>query len=53
MLSNLEEHQVYAIIQVLKQNSGLARNFVPQQSHGEVLLFAATQGGSRPEPGMW
>ena len=53
MLSNLEEHQVYAIIQVLKQNSGLARNFVPQRFHGEVLLFAATQGGSRPEPDKW
>jgi thioesterase domain-containing protein/acyl carrier protein len=53
MLSNLEEHQIYAIIQVLKQNSDLARNFVPQQFHGEVLLFAATQGGSRPEPGKW
>ena len=53
MLSNLEEHQVYAIIQVLRQNSGLARNFVPQRFHGEVLLFAATQGGSRPEPDKW
>ena len=53
MLSNLEEHQVYAIIQVLRQNSGLARNFVPQRFHGEVLLFAATQGDSRPEPDKW
>ena len=53
MLSNLEEHQVYAVIQVLKQNSGLARNFVPQRFHGDVLLFAATQGDSRPEPDKW
>ena len=53
MLSNLEEHQVYAVIQVMKQNSGLARDFVPQRFHGDVLLFAATQGDSRPEPHKW
>ena len=53
MLSNLEEHQVDAIIQVMKQNSRLARNFVPQRFHGDVLLFAATQGDSRPEPDKW
>ena len=53
MLANLEEHQVDAIIQVMKQNSRLARNFVPRRFHGDVLLFAATQGDSRPEPDKW
>jgi nonribosomal peptide synthetase DhbF len=53
ILSNLEEHQVAAIIQVMKQNSRLARHFRPQRFRGDVLLFAATQGGSSPEPEKW
>ena len=53
ILANLEEHQVAAIIQVMKQNSRLARAFVPRRFRGDVLLFAATQGNSRPEPHKW
>jgi nonribosomal peptide synthetase DhbF len=53
ILSNLEEHQVAAIIQVMKQNSRLARNFRPQRFSGDVLLFAATQGGPPPEMEKW
>ena len=53
ILANLEEHQVAAIIQVMKQNSRLARAFVPRRFRGDVLLFAATQGDSRPEPHKW
>jgi nonribosomal peptide synthetase DhbF len=53
ILSNLEEHQVAAIIQVMKQNSRLARSFLPQRFDGDVLLFAAIQGDSRPEAYKW
>ena len=53
ILANLEEHQVAAIIQVMKQNSRLARAFLPRRFRGDVLLFAATQGNSRPEPHKW
>src|SRR6476660_1691917 len=45
LLSNLEEHQVTAVIQVMKQNGRLARNFLPERFSGDVLLFAATQDG--------
>ena len=53
ILSNLEEHQVAAIIQVMKQNSRLARSFLPRRFDGDVLLFAAIQGDSRPEAYKW
>ncbi|MGZ3282743.1 MAG: amino acid adenylation domain-containing protein, partial [Xanthobacteraceae bacterium] len=53
LLSNLEEHQVTAVIQVMKQNGRLARNFLPQRFSGDVLLFAATQDGGRPETEKW
>jgi thioesterase domain-containing protein len=53
ILANLEEHQVAAIIQVMKQNSRLAKAFLPRRYRGDVLLFAATQGDSRPEPHKW
>jgi thioesterase domain-containing protein/acyl carrier protein len=53
ILANLEEHQVAAIIQVMKQNSRLARAFVPRRFRGDALLFAATHGDSRPEPHKW
>ena len=53
ILANLEEHQVAAIIQVMKQNSRLAKAFLPRRFRGDVLLFAATQGDSRPEPHKW
>ncbi|MGZ3292337.1 MAG: thioesterase domain-containing protein, partial [Xanthobacteraceae bacterium] len=49
----LEEHQVTAVIQVMKQNGRLARNFLPQRFSGDVLLFAATQDGGRPETEQW
>jgi len=53
ILSNLEEHQVAAIIQVMKQNSRLARSFLPRRFDGDVLLFAAIHGDSRPEAYKW
>ena len=48
MLSNLEEHQVTAIIQVMKHNIRLASNFLPQRFDGDMLLFAATQDDAPP-----
>jgi nonribosomal peptide synthetase DhbF len=53
ILANLDEHQVAAIIQVMKQNSRLARAFLPRRFRGDALLFAATQDNSRPEPHKW
>ena len=53
ILANLDEHQVAAIIQVMKQNSRLARAFLPRRFSGDALLFAATQDNSRPEPHKW
>ena len=52
ILSNLEAHQITAIIQVLKQNVRLASNFVPQRFDGDILLFAATQDDT-PRPDSW
>src|SRR5262249_3223554 len=53
ILSNLEEHQISAIIEVMKSNSRLARNFRPQHFAGDMLLFAATVGGDPPAPERW
>jgi thioesterase domain-containing protein len=53
ILANLDEHQVAAIIQVMKQNSRLARAFLPRRFRGDVLLFAATHGDYRPEAHKW
>jgi len=53
ILSNLEEHQISAIIKVMKSNSRLARNFRPQRFAGDMLLFAATLGEDAPAPERW
>jgi nonribosomal peptide synthetase DhbF len=53
ILSNLEEHQVAAILQVMKMNTRLARNFHPQRFRGDMLLFAATRGEAPPAPERW
>jgi len=53
MLSNLEEHQVTAIIQVMKNNSRLASNFRPRRFNGDILLFVATQGEAPPPTDRW
>ena len=53
ILSNLEEHQVTAILQVLKHNTHLASNFHPQRYDGDMLLFAATQGEASPPADSW
>src|SRR5262245_34546136 len=53
ILSNLEEHQVAAVIQVMKKNTQLAWNFRPRLFSGDMLFFAATQGESRPAVDKW
>jgi thioesterase domain-containing protein len=37
----------------MKQNSRLARAFLPRRFRGDVLLFAATHGDYRPEAHKW
>ena len=53
MLSNLEEHQVTAIIQVIKHNAQLASHFNPRRLDGDMLFFAATQGDVLPPVDRW
>jgi pristinamycin I synthase 3 and 4 len=53
IMSNLEEHQVAAILQVMKTNSRLARNFRPQLFTGDMLLIAATRGEVAPATDRW
>jgi thioesterase domain-containing protein/acyl carrier protein len=53
MLSNLEEHQISAIIQVMKRNSRLAKNFHPRRFSGNMLLFAATRDEAAPRADRW
>jgi thioesterase domain-containing protein len=53
ILSTLEEHQVGAILRVMKKNAQLARNFRPQQFIGDMLFFAATQGETQPAAYRW
>ncbi len=53
ILANLEEHQVAAVIQVMKNNTRLALSFRPQQFSGDMLLFAATRGEDPPAVEKW
>jgi nonribosomal peptide synthetase DhbF len=53
ILSNLEEHQVAAIIEVMKTNGRLARSFRPQLFTGDMLLIAATRGEVAPATERW
>jgi nonribosomal peptide synthetase DhbF len=53
ILSSLDEKQVVAILQVMKNNSRLARNFLPQRFDGDILLFAATRGEFQPAAERW
>jgi thioesterase domain-containing protein/acyl carrier protein len=53
ILSNLEEHHVSAILQVMKHSSRLADNFLPQRFDGDMLLFTATQDDPAPSADSW
>ncbi|MCC6775919.1 MAG: alpha/beta fold hydrolase, partial [Hyphomicrobiales bacterium] len=53
ILSNLEEQQVAAIIDVMRASSRLAHAFVPGRYDGDLTLFTATRGEDVPEPQAW
>jgi thioesterase domain-containing protein len=53
LLSNLEEHQVTAVLQAMRDNSRLANNFRPQRFDGDMLLFVATQDEASPPADSW
>jgi glyine---[glycyl-carrier protein] ligase len=53
LLSNLEEHEVTAILQVMKHNSRLASSFRPKRFDGDMLLFVATQDDAPPPADSW
>jgi nonribosomal peptide synthetase DhbF len=53
LLSNLEEHQVAAILQVMRHNIRLATSFRPQRFDGDMLLLVATQDDTPPSPDSW
>ncbi|HEY7663397.1 MAG TPA: amino acid adenylation domain-containing protein, partial [Xanthobacteraceae bacterium] len=53
LLSNLEEHQIASVLQVMRQNSSLARQFRPRRFVGDLLLFAAMRGEAPPTPERW
>jgi nonribosomal peptide synthetase DhbF len=53
ILSNLDEHQVSAIIQVMKESSRLAGNFSPQRFDGDMLLFTAMKDNGSPPTDSW
>ena len=53
VLSHLEEHHIVAMIQVMKNNSGLASKYLPRRFDGNVLLFAATQGDAKAPADRW
>jgi nonribosomal peptide synthetase DhbF len=53
MLSNLREQELGAILQVMKNNSRIANEFLPHQFRGDIVLFAATRGEAPPAPDVW
>jgi thioesterase domain-containing protein/acyl carrier protein len=53
ILSNLEEHQVNALINVMRSNSRLASEFLPRRFDGNILLFTASQSEVSPPADRW
>jgi enterobactin synthetase component F len=54
-LSNLQEHHIWAMYDVAKNNHLLASNFIPARFDGDLLLFSATadRTGDEPPPQAW
>jgi nonribosomal peptide synthetase DhbF len=52
-LSTLKEHHYEAIMHTFKNNSRLARTFLPQRFHGDILLFAAVESEAKPPIDAW
>jgi thioesterase domain-containing protein len=53
ILSNLEEHQINALINVMRNNSRLASEFFPRRFDGNILLFTAGQSQAAPSADRW
>jgi nonribosomal peptide synthetase DhbF len=53
ILSNLEEHQINALINVMRHNSRLASEFLPRRFDGNILLFTASQSEASPSADRW
>ena len=51
--SILKEHHYEAIIDGYENSVRLMRTFLPQQFHGDILLFVATQGEAKPSHEIW
>jgi len=51
--SILKEHHYEAIINGYENSVRLMRTFLPQQFHGDILLFVATQGEAKPPHEIW
>ncbi|MBV8420952.1 MAG: alpha/beta fold hydrolase, partial [Hyphomicrobiales bacterium] len=51
--SILKEHHYEAIINGYENSVRLMRTFLPQQFHGDILLFVATQGEVKPSHEIW
>jgi len=54
-LSVLEEHHIWAMYEVARNNHLLASRFIPGQFRGDLLLFTATadRTGEEPPPDAW
>ena len=52
-LSTLKEHHYEAIMDTFKNNTRLARTFVPQRFDGAMTLFVATVSETKPPVETW
>jgi nonribosomal peptide synthetase DhbF len=52
-LSNLEEQDLAAMLEVYANNERLGDTFTPRQFNGDVLLFTATQRECAPPTERW
>jgi thioesterase domain-containing protein len=52
-LSTLKEHHYEAIMDTFKNNTRLAKAFVPQRFHGAMTLFVATASEAKPPVESW
>jgi thioesterase domain-containing protein len=54
-LSILQEHHIWAMYEIARNNHLLASRFVPTRFKGDLLLFTATadRSGEEPPPESW
>jgi thioesterase domain-containing protein len=53
ILSTLENHHYETIKNAFNDSGRLMKTFLPQQFHGDVLLFVATDDETKPAPESW